>query len=222
MRRVTAEFVNKRPPRRSILLKWFGIFYFWLTGWKLKGVMPDDPRLLIIAAPHTSNWDGWNLIITSWIAQVNLRWVVKEEFTKGVTGPFVKWTGGLGIKRDKSRHLVDQIAGIITEADDLLLLIAPEGTRKKTDHWRTGFYWIAHKADVPMIASRMDYSTKTISFTGPFYATGDIETDIQPIFATYEEVSGLHPEREGDKRIALKDEQPAKAQWWEEATPLGG
>ncbi len=222
MRRVTAEFVNKRPPSRSILLKWFGIFYFWIAGWKLKGVIPDDPCLLVIAAPHTSNWDGWNLIMTSWISRTNLRWVVKEEFTKGLAGSFVKWTGGLGIKRDKSRNLVDQIATLIKESDDLLLLVAPEGTRKKTDHWRTGFYWMAHKANIPMIAARMDYSIKTISFTGPFYTHGDIEEDIKPIFATYDEVSGLHPERESDKRLKLDDKQKKRPEWWEEATPLGG
>lgn len=208
MRRVIAELQNDRKPRIPIIFRWFGLLYFWLAGWRLKGHIPDDPAMVVIAGPHSSNWDGWNVIMTSWVTRVRLRWMVKAEYTRGILGLFVRLTGGLGIDRSQRHNVVSQAADMLRQADDLLLLVAPEGTRLKTDHWKTGFYWIAHEAGAPMIGARMDYGRKVIDFVGPFYTTGDIEADIQPIWQAYAEVSALHPERVSDKALRSKDLQP--------------
>ncbi|MFW5748338.1 MAG: 1-acyl-sn-glycerol-3-phosphate acyltransferase [Chloroflexota bacterium] len=209
MQRVTANLEIHRAPHQPRWLAWFGRLYFWLTGWKIEGIVPDTPRMVIIAFPHTSNWDGWNLVVTSWIVRADLRWVVKEEFMRWPFRWFIRATGGLPIKRDGSQNVVDQAARMLRDSEHMLLLISPEGTRKKTDHWKTGFYWIAHKAEVPMLAARMDYGTKTISFTGPFEATGDIEADIQPIWDAYRDIKALHPEKMGEMVLRTKDKNRA-------------
>ena len=134
MRGVTKDLDNQREPQLPIVFKWFGVLWFWLAGWRLVGKLPQDPKMVVISAPHTSNWDGWNLVMCGWACRVNLRWVVKEEFTRGLVGLFVRATGGLGIKRDKSYNLVEQVANKIRESDNLLLLVAPEGTRKRAEH----------------------------------------------------------------------------------------
>lgn len=208
MRRVTAELDNQRPPRRGRLLKWFAVLYFWLAGWKLKGTLPPNPRMLIIGAPHTSNWDGWNVIMASWIARVELKWMIKAEFLRWpLIGRFLRWAGAVPIRRDSSHNVVAQSAEQLRTNDELLLLVAPEGTRRKTDHWKTGFYWIAHQADVPMLCALMDYGTKTIKFTGPYHPTGDIEADIEKIWNDYRRVKPLHPEKLSDMRLRPRDRQ---------------
>ncbi len=205
MRRVTADFTIDRPPRRSRILQAIGIFYFWLAGWRMTSHFPSTPKMLVIAGPHTSNWDGWHVIVASWIARVDLKWMVKAEAIRWPFGWFIKWAGGVPIQRDASYNVVAQSARQLKEADDMLLLVAPEGTRKKSDYWKTGFYWIAHQADVPMLCARMDYGTKTISFTGPYHPTGNIEADIEKIWADFRAVSALHPEKVSDMRLREKD-----------------
>lgn len=198
MRRVTATFDNQQKPQTSRILAWIARIYLWLAGWRLDGPFPGYDKMLLIASPHTSNWDGWNLIMGSWVARVPLKWMVKEEAIKGPFGWFVTATGGVPINRRTSVNMVDQAAQKLKEADRMILLVAPEGTRRKSDHWKTGFYWIAHNAGVPLVAARMDYKRKVMDFIGPFETTGDIEADIQPIWETYSEVTALHPEKVSD------------------------
>jgi 1-acyl-sn-glycerol-3-phosphate acyltransferase len=205
MRRVTADFTNEQPPRRSRFLQAIGIFYFWMTGWRMTTTLPANPKMVLIAAPHTSNWDGWILIMASWIARVELNWMIKAEAVRWPLGWFIKWAGGVPIQRDASYNVVSSSAQKLKEADSMLLLVAPEGTRKKANYWKTGFYWIAHQADVPMLCARMDYGTKTVSFTGPYHPTGNIEADIEKIWDDYRDIVALHPEKFSDMRLREKD-----------------
>ncbi len=208
MRRVTAEFDNQRPPRRSIVLSWIGQFYLWIRGWKMTTTLPADPKLVMVAAPHTSNWDGWILIMAIWVARANLTWMIKDEAAKiPLIGHFIKWMGGVGINRKSSHNIVGASVEQLQQADEMMLLVAPEGTRKKSDHWKTGFYWIAYNANVPMLCARMDYSTKTISFTGPYQATGNLEADMEKIWADYRPIGALHPEKVSDMRLRDRDKK---------------
>jgi 1-acyl-sn-glycerol-3-phosphate acyltransferase len=117
-------------------------------------------------------------------------------------GPIVKALGGVSIDRRASFNAVEQAVQKFKERDDIWLVVAPEGTRRKTDHWKTGFYWIAHDAGVPIMMATVDYESKVIHLIEPLlYPTGDLEADMEKIWAEYRIARGRHPERAGDMRL---------------------
>lgn len=204
---VVSDLKNDYPVRSSRFLGWLGRLYFRLTGWRIEGEIPNEPKLVIIAAPHTSNWDGLNLVMTSWSIRVNCRWMVKKEFLRvPIIGWLIRLTGGLPINRQASHNAVKAAVDAFAEKENLVLIVAPEGTRSKLDHWKTGFYFIAQQANVPLLAARMDYERKVISFVIPEPIVGDLEQDIEVIWDLYRPpIRGLYPEKQNDFRLRPRD-----------------
>ncbi len=191
--------------------KTIGRFIFWVLGWKVaKDVPAESSRCVMTAAPHTSNWDFFYVVVAFWILDIPLKVAIKDDWTKFPFSLVVKPLGGLGInrkpkhERKKSMSQVDQMAGFFDKMKDIALVIAPEGTRRKVDKWKMGFYHVAQKADVPIAFGYLDYHNK-IAGVGPdvLYLSDDIAKDMTIIMDFYKNIKGCNPEQfETDKRYS--------------------
>ncbi len=159
-------------------------------GWKLVGNFPTDKKVLLIAAPHTSNWD-WIIGIGALLALgIQLTYMAKHSLFKGPTGWLMRSTGAVPINRDSARNTVDEIVDQFEQRDQLYYLIAPEGTRKKVERWKSGFLRVAYKAKVPVLRVSFDYATKTISLGTYAELTGDIDKDLEAVQNYYSQFQG--------------------------------
>ena len=169
--------------------------YLKLAGWKMAGDWPRDiEKMTLVAAPHTSNWDGINMLAAAGYYRIPLRWMGKKELTSGPFGAFVKWLGCVPVDRAGSGDLVKQMAEAFAAAKTMTLAVSPEGTRAATRGWKSGFYYIALAAGVPIIMSVLDYGAKTITLAGALTPSGDYEADLKLIKSHYETARGLREE----------------------------
>lgn len=183
-------------------LHYVGKLFFRLLGWKVSGVIPGEPKLVIAAAPHTSNMDGFFLIAGIWYLRIRPVWMIKKEWSRGPLKWVVKWLGGLPVDRSASLNIVDEISQQLESSKEMLLIVAPEGTRRKTRYWKSGFYWIAYNADVPILCAGLDYKRKLLDFTFPLLTpTGNIEADMEQIWGYFRNITGKHPENVGEMRL---------------------
>ena len=181
---------NQLPLRGNRFTKSLASFFFRLFGWKVDGALPDLPKMVVIGAPHTSNWDfplAMNLIF---YLGVNLNWMAKKEFFVAPVSRLWLWLGGVPIDRQGANDTVAQTVAAIQERAKFILTISPEGTRSKVARWRTGFYHIAHKANIPIVPVLVDYGRKTLTISEPFIPTGDVEADLPRIQARYQGIIG--------------------------------
>jgi len=179
-------------PVVNTLLRAFSIGFLKLTGWRVEGSLPAHAaRSVLIAAPHTSNWDLPYTLMVAFALRLNIRWMGKKSIFRTPFGGVMRWLGGISVNREQSTNLVAASAKAIREADGpLQLIVPPEGTRSKTRYWKTGFYYIAREAQVPIVMAYMDYERK-ISGLGPlFEPTGDVEADMAAIKAFYAPFKG--------------------------------
>lgn len=164
----------------------------WASGWKLEGDWPDAPKAVLVAAPHTSNWDGFWMLLAAGYYRVKLRWMGKKSLVDHPLGGFVRWLGCVPVDRKASKEVVDQMAAAFAEADRLILAVAPEGTRAETTEWKSGFYRIAARANVPLLISVLDYGKRTVRIAGLYQPTGDYAADLPAIRAFYAGALGKH------------------------------
>ncbi|MDO9135465.1 MAG: lysophospholipid acyltransferase family protein [Hydrogenophaga sp.] len=179
-------------PVVNTLLRAFSIGFLKVTGWRVEGSLPAHAsRSVLIAAPHTSNWDLPYTLMVAFALRLNIRWMGKQGIFRAPFGGVMRWLGGIPVNREQSTNLVAASAKAIREADGpLQLIVPPEGTRSKTRYWKTGFYYIAREAQVPIVMAYMDYERK-ISGLGPlFEPTGDVEADMAAIKAFYAPFKG--------------------------------
>jgi len=179
-------------PVVNTLLRGLSLAILRVTGWKVEGALPPNtPKCVMIAAPHTSNWDLPNTLMAAFALRLRIYWMGKESIFKPPFRHLMMWLGGIPVNRDRANNLVAASAQAIVDADQpLQLVVPPEGTRQKTRYWKTGFYYIALSAKVPIVLAYMDYKRK-ISGLGPlFHPTGDIEADMLKIKAFYAGFSG--------------------------------
>ena len=179
-------------PGVNTLLRGLSLGMLRLLGWKLDGQLPaDQAKCVLIAAPHTSNWDLPYTLMVAFALRLNIRWMGKQQLFRGPLGPLMRWLGGIAVNRDQASNLVAASAQAIRDADGpLQLVVPPEGTRSKTRHWKTGFYWIALQAEVPIVMAYMDYPRK-LSGLGPvFKPSGNVEADMVQIKAWYGQFKG--------------------------------
>lgn len=199
----SAETVEyHRTPQVNLFFYTLGKLYFRLVGFKIIGELPDIPKMVIAAAPHTSNLDGIFLVCTMWQLRIRLVWMVKKEILWGPLGWLIRALGGMAIDRSASFNTVEQAVQHIHQSEEILLVIAPEGTRKKASYWKTGFYWIAHDANIPIVCAALDYRRKVLDLTTPpIHPTGDIEADMEKIWAVFRDVTARFPDHVADMRL---------------------
>jgi len=170
---------------------------FRLTGWKTEGTVHEPARFVVIAAPHTSNWDAFIMLTAAYIFRVKLSWFIKEAAFFFPLGSIIRFFGGVPIDRSARRNVVDHAVARFQESDRLILAVPPEGTRKKSPGWKTGFYHIARGAGVPIVLGYLDYRRKVAGLGPAFMPTGDIEADFREFAAFYATVTPKFPEQRG-------------------------
>ncbi len=151
--------------------------------------------MVVIAAPHTSNWDFVFGIAAMFAIGVRVSWIGKHTIFRWHSGWIMRWLGGLPVDRSVSGNIVGSTVDIIDGREKLLVAVSPEGTRKKVARWKTGFYHIAKGAGIPILLIYFDYSKKVIGFGPLFEPTGDIDRDLPEIQAFYAGVPGKYPEK---------------------------
>lgn len=180
------------------------LFLLRVTGWKKEGKLPEIPKFVVIAAPHTSNWDFPLTLMLAFAFRLKVYWMGKHTLFRGIMGPICRWLGGIEVDRRQSTNLVAQSVERFRTSEALAMIIPPEGTRKKVRYWKTGFYHIAHGAGVPILLGFMDYRRK-VGGVGPlFHPTGDIERDMAEIRAFYEGITGKRPDQWSHESVAAK------------------
>lgn len=164
--------------------------YLQLAGWKVRGDWPGLDKAVLIAAPHTSNWDGINMLATAGFYRVKLRWMGKKSLTQGPLGWLLKWLGCVPIDRSGANDVVRAMAEAFAAEERMILAIPPEGTRSAVREWKTGFYHIACAANVPLVLSVLDYGTKTVSLAAVIHPSGDYVADLPIIQSYYADAAG--------------------------------
>ena len=170
-----------------------------LAGWRVEGELPDAKKFVVIAAPHTSNWDLPFMLGVALHFRVRLRWMGKDTLFKPPFGWLMRALGGIPIDRSKANDVVAQMVQIFHGADKLAVAIPPEGTRSKTRYWKTGFYNIAHGAGAPIALGFLDYARKVGGIGMTMRTTGDYEGDLEAIKAFYAQVTPKFPDRVGEE-----------------------
>lgn len=168
---------------------------FTLTGWKMI-VSVDKAKMkksVMIAAPHTSNWDLFYSIAAFWRAEVPVQFFIKDTHTKAWYGSFIKALGGIGVNKKKNNNLIDYTAKLLHEKSELTILVPAEGTRKYVKEWKRGFYYIAKKAKVPVVLGYLDYAKKEAGIGKLVYLTEDFEADMTVIEDFYKDKKGCYP-----------------------------
>ncbi len=175
------------------ILRLISLIFLKITGWKVKGSIPRENKFVMIAAPHTSNWDLPYLLAMTFALKANIYWMGKEQIFKPPFKRLMMWMGGIPVNRSQSNNLVEQSANILKDNDKLIITVPPEGTRSKVKYWKTGFYYIAVSAEVPIILSYLNYATKTGGIGPTINPTGNIEDDMVHIKAFYAKMKGKNP-----------------------------
>lgn len=166
-----------------------------LLGWRIAGrIDPSIKKAVIIVIPHTSWHDFYIGVFVRRLLKVKINFVAKKELFVWPIGWYFRWMGGAPLDRSSSQNKVESIASIFNSREEFRLALAPEGTRKKVDVWKTGYYYIAQAANVPIIPVAFDYKTKTAIINNPFYITNDIEKDTKVLRSYYKDVVGKKPE----------------------------
>jgi 1-acyl-sn-glycerol-3-phosphate acyltransferase len=187
--------IGARVPRwHNRFLRMVGGSVLALMGWRLDMHFPDEPKLMVIAAPHTSNWDLVVGIAAILYLQINLRWYAKHTIFTGVWNHFFRALGGFPVDRTAPGGIVAQTAAAYAAAPQMMIAVTPEGTRSLREHWKRGFYHIALRAQVPVLIGFIDWRTKVVGTTTIFRPTGDWDADMKPVFDFYRTITPKKPE----------------------------
>jgi len=184
------------------MLKMFSKIILKLIGWHVDVTLPEEKKFVLIGAPHTTNWDLPLALLCFWSIPINITWVAKKQLFIGPLNYFFRTLGGVPVDRSVSTGFIEQVAQQFQDRDEMIFALAPEGTRSKTEYWKTGFYYIALTAKVPVCLGYIDFPTRTIGFGKVLYPSGDIEKDFEQIKLFYADKKGKHPYNQGP--VAIK------------------
>ena len=184
------------------MLGHLALWWIRLTGWKIEGDFPPEPKLIVIGAPHTTNWDFVVMLGVMTSFALKSSFMGKESLFKGPFGFIMRRLGGVSIRREIRESVVEQMANAFAAASSLLLVIAPAGTRHRSDHWKSGFYHIARTARVPIVPARINYARKMVAIGPPLRPSGDLTADMDVLRHFFAGGSGKHPEQASDIRLS--------------------
>lgn len=188
--------------------RWIGRMALRLGGWRSAGAPPNEPRCVLIAFPHTSNWDFIWVLAFAWALDVPMNWMGKEEMFRWPFGAFMRWLGGVPVQRSARANQVDQLIERFRTTDQLTLVVPAEGTRKWVPRWKSGFYHIARGAGVPVVLSFLDYGRRVGGFGPAIRLTGDVRRDMDAIRSFYAPMRGKHHECTGTILLAEEQNEP--------------
>ena len=197
--------ITHNAPSSGLIKYWIGRAFMAITGWKLTGQLPPDKKFVFIGAPHTSNWDFPIGIALTFIFRLKTRWMGKDALFKGVRGMFMRSLGGIAVDRAHPHGVVGQMAGELKQAEQLVIMLAPSGTRKKMPRWKSGFYHIAQEANVPVVCGYLDFQRKEANIGLSFLPTGNIKKDMDKVREYYKDISAKYPEMTAPVRLAEEE-----------------
>ncbi len=171
------------------------------AGWRLEGEAPKADRYVMIAAPHTSNWDGVLLLLMANVLDIPLYWFGKNTLFRFPLGIFMRYMGGIPVDRSKKGDLVARMSKVFQTQKHMVLVVPPEATRSRVERWKTGFYRIAESAGVPIGLGYLDWGTKTGGVGPLFEPTGALEEDIESIRGFYVDFAGRFADQFGDIEV---------------------
>ncbi len=179
------------------MLKLFADSVLKIIGWQVKDNLPDIKKFVLIGAPHTSNWDLGIALLSFWSIQKKISWIAKKQIFIGPFHYLFKSLGGIPVDRSKPNGFIQQISREFEHHEEMILGIAAEGTRSKTKYWKTGFYYIAKSANIPICFAYVDYPSRTIGYEQGFIPGTDINKDFEQIKWFFQDKRGKHPEKQG-------------------------
>jgi 1-acyl-sn-glycerol-3-phosphate acyltransferase len=179
---------SQRLARR--ILKWF--------GWELAGRFPDLPKYVLVGAPHTSNWDFPLAMLLMYGGGVRFNWIGKESLFRGPMSGFFRGLGGIPVRRERNSNFVAQIVEAFDHSNHLIIAIAPEGTRSLAKRWKTGFYYMALGAQVPLVLGFVDYRRRQVGVGPVVYPSEDIEATFAELRLFYADKTGKYPHKQGE------------------------
>ena len=189
--------------RCNPLAKLLGQLVLSVFGWRKAGQVPSARNIVIIAAPHTTNWDFIFLLAAAYSFGISVNWLGKDSLFRSPLGPILRFLGGVPVDRSKRNNLVQSLSAQIEHGSGIALVIPPSGTRRKTEHWKSGFYRIAEAAQIPLVCGYLDYQKKEAGLGLSFLPT-DLSQDMNRIREFYEPIVGKYPESKS--RIRLREE----------------
>ena len=197
--RLGFRLIDQTPTLNPLerLVRWLLVQWFVRSGWTISGTLPPDRKFVIMGASHTSNWDFLVFLGAVHVLGRQIRFIGKHSLFRWPMGGFMRALGGVPVDRSSPQDLVSQIVDQFQAHDDFILVIAPEGTRSFTTQWKSGFYQIALKAGVPILAAGPDYPTRRGVFGPLIRPTGKYAEDMKPAFAFFRTLTPKHPERAG-------------------------
>ena len=193
---VTQEQVPKHlRATRTALTQWFGRAVLTVFGWNVVGTIPDVKRVLIIAAPHTSNWDFVFAMAAVLGLNLRVRWLGKQTLFKPGAVWFMRWLGGIPTNREQPEDIVQYVADLSNREEGVVIGLAPEGTRAKVSRWKTGFLRIAKLLDCPILLISLDFQGKHFIIGDLYQPTGDSEADLAAIKNYYSGFQAKYPDK---------------------------
>lgn len=182
------------PRRGNALTRGLSRLVLRMVGWRVVGTLPDLPKFIFIAAPHTSNWDFPLGILAKSAVGLRVSFFGKASLFRGPLGWFMRWQGGQPVDRKAAHGVVAETIRIVRESPHFVLAIAPEGTRKRVANWKSGFYHLAHGAGIPIVPAHLDFGRREVRFEAPFWPTGDPERDIAAIRQGFRNTEARRPD----------------------------
>jgi 1-acyl-sn-glycerol-3-phosphate acyltransferase len=195
--------------RRFLLRRTFARVALKAVRWKTVGEVPS--RGILVGAPHTSNWDWVLTMLLAWDNSVQIRLLVKQSFFKGPVGVFMRATGAIELDRDNPGATIKALLADAETDEAFLLGIAAEGTRSRTDYWKSGFYRISRQTGIPVTLAFLDAPNRTVGWGPTFELTGDVGADMDRIRAFYADKTGFHPELTTVPRLREEDRSAGPA-----------
>ncbi|MCL2593917.1 MAG: 1-acyl-sn-glycerol-3-phosphate acyltransferase [Promicromonosporaceae bacterium] len=182
--------------------------YWKCSRWTpVDGDFPAEPGM-VIGAPHTSNWDFVHMLALAWRHRAPVRWLGKKSLFKGLAGPIMRRLGGIPVDRANPAGVVDEVLAQVSSGERFYLVISPDGSRTNDGYWKSGFYRIARKADLPVTLGFIDRATRTVGIGPTLTLTGDVGADMDEIRAFYADKHGARPERRREPRLANEHLRP--------------
>lgn len=186
---------SSAPRWGNLVTRGIGRAALRVSGWECEGSLPDVPRLVAIAAPHTSTTDVFLGLAVILALGVRVRWLGKHTIFWPPLGAILRWLGGIPVNRSAASELVHGVVELFRRETQLYLAVAPEGTRKRVERWKSGFYRIAVSAGVPVVPVALDYSSRRVRIGDPVMPTGDYEADLARLRGFFRAAMGRHRDR---------------------------
>jgi 1-acyl-sn-glycerol-3-phosphate acyltransferase len=172
-----------------------------LISWQLDVTLPKASKYVLVGAPHTSGMDLFYTMLLKFSTGIELKWVGKDTLFKGFLGIVMRWLGGIPVNRKTRSNFVEQVVELFSQHEDLVIAVAPEGSRGKTAYWKSGFYYIALGANVPIALGYIDYRRKVVGIGPAIQPSGDIQADFSVIKNFYSGITGRYPHKQGEIQL---------------------